>query len=128
VPGVGSQSQGDDRARQAAGSVTDPLNPDSDGDGLSDGVEDADRDGWTDGDGKPLQLAATINQYTDSANRPNLGDWPNNIIDSFETWQETSPTKADSDGDGLTDGNGEDRNFNGRPDLFLKAENGTLTE
>ena len=128
VPGVGSQSQGDDRARQAAGSVTDPLNPDTDGDGLPDGVEDASRNGWTDGDGKPLQLAATINQYTNNANRPNLGDWPNNSTESFETWQETTPTKADSDGDGLNDGNGEDQNFNGRTDLFLKAEDGTLTE
>lgn len=128
VPGVGSQSQGDDRARQAAGSVTDPLNRDTDGDGLSDGVEDANRNGWTDGDGKPLQLAATINQYTDSANRPNLGDWPNNTIESFEAWQETTPAKTDSDGDGLNDGNGEDQNFNGRTEIFLKAENGTLTE
>ena len=128
VPGVGSQSQGDDRARQAAGSVTDPLNPDTDGDGIPDGVEDANRNGWTDGDGKPLQLAATINQYTNSANRPNLGDWPNNTIESFETWQETTPAKADSDGDGLNDGNGEDQNFNGRTDIFLKAEDGTLTE
>ena len=29
VPGVGSQSQGDDRTRQAAGTVTDPTNPDT---------------------------------------------------------------------------------------------------
>ncbi|MEX1111665.1 MAG: alpha-amylase family glycosyl hydrolase, partial [Chthoniobacterales bacterium] len=86
VPGVGSQSQGDDRARQAAGSVTDPLNPDSDGDGLSDGLEDANRNGWTDGDGKPLPLNATPAEY--ATHRPNLGDWPNNIIESFETWQE----------------------------------------
>ncbi|NCZ96559.1 hypothetical protein EBZ02_05275, partial [bacterium] len=78
VPGVGSQSAGDDRTRQAAGSVTDPANPDTDGDGILDGVEDANRNGWTDGDGKPLQLTATIAQYTNSANRPNLGDWPNN--------------------------------------------------
>ncbi|MFM8654969.1 MAG: hypothetical protein ACKODZ_09640, partial [Verrucomicrobiota bacterium] len=56
VPGVGSQSAGDDRTRQAAGSVTDPANPDTDGDGISDGVEDANRNGWTEGDGKPLQL------------------------------------------------------------------------
>jgi len=128
VPGVGSQSAGDDRTRQAVGSMTDPLNPDTDGDALHDGLEDSNRNGWVDGDGKPLQLAASINQYTNSANRPNLGDWPNNIINSFETWQETAPTKADSDGDDLTDGNGEDQNFNGRTDLYLKAENGTLTE
>jgi hypothetical protein len=111
VPGVGSMSAGDDRARQAAGSVTDPSNPDSDGDGLMDGIEDANKNGWVDGDGKSLPLTATIAQY--AAARPEDGDWPNNSIDSWETWLETSPTKADSDGDGLSDGYGEDKNFNG---------------
>jgi hypothetical protein len=114
VPGVGSQSQGDSRTRQAAGSVTDPTQPDSDGDGLRDGVEDANRNGWTDGDGKTLPLAAGRNDYATA--RPNAGDWPNNTIDSFETWTETSPTKADSDGDGLNDGFGEDKSLDGRID------------
>ena len=123
VPGVGSQSNGDDRSRQAAGSVTNPTNPDTDGDGILDGVEDANRNGWTDGDGLPLPLTATIAQYI--AARPNAGDWPNNIIDSFETWQETSPTKSDSDGDGLTDGYGEDKNLNGKTDLELLYADGT---
>jgi glycosidase len=126
VPGVGSQSAGDDRTRQAAGSMTDPLNPDSDGDGLPDGVEDANRNGWTDGDGKELPRNASREQY--AQHRPNSGDWPNEVIDSFETWRETSPSKADSDDDGLNDGTGEDLNLNGRTDLFLKAEDGTLTE
>jgi hypothetical protein len=123
VPGVGSQSNGDDRSRQASGSVTNPTNPDTDGDGILDGVEDANRNGWTDGDGLPLPLTATIAQYI--AARPNAGDWPNNIIDSFETWQETSPTKSDSDGDGLTDGYGEDKNLNGKTDLELLYADGT---
>jgi hypothetical protein len=114
VPGVGSQSQGDDRTRQAAGSVTDPTNPDTDGDGIRDGVEDANRNGWTDGDGKLLPLDAAKEAF--ATNRPNSGDWPNNVIDSFETWTETSPTKADSDGDALSDGFGEDKNFNGTVD------------
>jgi hypothetical protein len=125
VPGVASQSQGDDRTRQAAGTVTDPTNPDTDGDGLLDGVEDSNRNGWTDGDGKPLPLNAGRNDY--AATRPNAGDWPNNIIDSFETWIETSPTKGDSDGDGLVDGYGEDKNLNGRTDMELLSENGTRT-
>jgi hypothetical protein len=111
VPGVGDASKGDDRTRQAAGSVTDPANPDSDGDGLLDGLEDANRNGWVDGDGKTLPLTATIAQYT--ASRANSGDWPNAKIDSWETWAETSPTKADSDEDGLYDGYGEDKNANG---------------
>jgi hypothetical protein len=123
VPGVGNASQGDSRSRQAAGSVTDPANPDTDGDGLPDGVEDTNRNGWVDGDGKPLALAATIAQYTNSANRPNAGDWPNNLIDSWERgfWQETSPNQADTDSDGLPDGYGEDKNLNGRTDLQLLA-------
>ena len=123
VPGVGDASKGDDRTRQAAGSVTDPNNPDSDGDGIPDGVEDAIRNGWTDGDGKSLPLNAA--KETFATHRPNLGDWPNNTIDSFETWQETSPTKSDSDGDGLSDGMGEDKNFNGKTDLELLYANGS---
>ena len=123
VPGVGSKSAGDDRTRQAAGSVTDPANPDTDGDGISDGVEDANRNGWTDGDGKPLQLTATIAQYTNSANRPNAGDWPNNKVGSWEAWEETSPTKSDSDEDGLTDG-AEDTNTNGVTEIRLRFADG----
>ena len=111
VPGVASQSQGDDRTRQAAGTVTDPTNPDTDGDGLLDGIEDTNRNGWTDGDGKSLPLNAARNDY--AAARPNAGDWPNNIIDSFETWTETSTTNPDSDGDGLNDGYGEDKDLDG---------------
>ncbi|NDE18010.1 hypothetical protein EBZ80_24125, partial [bacterium] len=99
------------RTNQIAGTVTDPTNPDTDGDGILDGVEDANVNGWTDGDGKLLPLTAGITDYKTA--RPNAGDWPNNIIDSFETWTETSPTKADSDDDGLLDGYGEDKNFNG---------------
>lgn len=110
VPGVGSASQGDSRTRQAAGTVTDPSVPDTDGDGILDGVEDWNRNGWTDGDGKILPTSASRQQYAIA--RPNAGDWPNNVIESFETWTETSPTKADSDGDGLLDGYGEDKNFN----------------
>lgn len=111
VPGVGSASQGDSRTRQAAGTVTDPTNPDTDGDGIPDGVEDTNRNGWTDGDGVSLPPSATRAQY--ATFRPNVGDWPNNRIDSWETWAETSPTKGDSDEDGLLDGFGEDKNFNG---------------
>jgi len=123
VPGSTSAGIGN-RADQIAGSVTDPANPDTDGDGISDGVEDANRNGWTDGDGKPLQLTATIAQYTNSANRPNLGDWPNNKIDSWENWEETSPTKSDSDEDGLTDG-AEDTNTNGVTDINLRFADGS---
>jgi hypothetical protein len=104
VPGVGSLNQGDDRTRQAAGSVTDPTNPDTDSDGISDGVEDANRNGWVDGDGASIQ--PTWEPWLERA-------WPNNKIEAGETWTETSPTKSDSDEDGLSDGYGEDKNLNG---------------
>ena len=104
VPGVGSLNQGDDRTRQAAGTVTDPANPDTDNDGISDGVEDANRNGWVDGDGASIQ--PTWEPWLERA-------WPNNKIEAGETWTETSPTKSDSDEDGLSDGYGEDKNLNG---------------
>lgn len=104
VPGVNTASEGGDRASQKAGSVTYPNNPDSDGDGIMDGVEDANRNGWTDGDGEILP--PNFLPYLARA-------WPNNRVDAGETWLETSPTQADSDGDGLNDGYGEDKNFNG---------------
>jgi len=104
VPGVDSQSQGGDRARLVRGSVTDPTNPDTDGDGIPDGVEDANRNGWVDGDGDPIA--------TDDS--PSLErNWPNGVIDPGETWTETDPNNPDTDGDGLTDGYGEDKNFDG---------------
>ena len=34
-------------------------------------------------------------------------------MDYSEVWIETDPNLADSDGDGLSDGYGEDKNFNG---------------
>ena len=114
VPGVGSVGQGDDRTRLAFGSITDPSKADTDNDGILDGAEDANKNGWTDGDGKSLPLTSTRTQF--AAARPNTGDWPNNTIESYETWTETSPTKADSDGDSLLDGYGEDKSGNGRID------------
>ena len=41
-------------------------------------------------------------------------NWPDALINSGETWLETSPGIADSDRDGLSDGYGEDKDFNGR--------------
>ncbi|HPC19737.1 MAG: hypothetical protein KBC66_04640 [Kiritimatiellae bacterium] len=102
VPGVDSRSKGGDRSRRVQGSTTDPSNPDSDYDGLPDGVEDANRNGWVDGDGSPL------GPNDDECSRPS---WPTGIW--TPAWTETDPNNPDSDGDGLSDGYGEDKNFNG---------------
>ncbi len=104
VPGVDSLSKGGDRTRRLAGAATDPNSPDTDGDGLPDGVEDANRNGWTDGDG--ALLPAGWNPWLARA-------WPNGKRDPGETWLETDPNSPDTDGDGLADGHGEDRDFNG---------------
>lgn len=104
VPGVNTLSEGGDRAKQLRGSTTDPGDPDSDNDGIPDGIEDANRDGWLQGDGASLGVSAA----------PTLGRlWPNKIRDPGELWTETDPNNADTDGDGAPDGKGEDKNFNG---------------
>ncbi len=105
VPDVDSQSQGGDRAKQVAGSATNPNDPDTDHDGIPDGLEDANRNGWTDGDGASLATTTA----------PSLGrNWPNGVMDPGETWLETSPLDPDSDKDGLSDGYGEDVDLNGK--------------
>jgi glycosidase len=119
VPGVSAKGTGADRKTIVLGTVTDPRNADTDYDGLPDGVEDANRNGWVDGDGSSLP-PGTPQDY--NRNRPN------GLADGGEIWQETSPNVADSDGDGLSDGYGEDTNRNGRVDIFLKYENDVLAE
>ena len=105
VPGVDSQSAGGDRSKYLRGSTTDPANPDTDYDGLSDGLEDKDRNGWVNGDG--TNLPPTWDPWSGR-------DWPTGEWDS--NWTETDPNNSDTDGDGLSDGYGEDKNFNGRID------------
>ena len=105
VPGVSSASAGGDRSQRLYGSTTDPANPDTDYDGLPDGVEDVNRNGWVDGDGASLPT-----NYAPWLER----DWPTGHWDT--NWIETDPANADTDGDGLSDGYGEDKNFNGRID------------
>lgn len=104
VPNVDSISAGGDRTRQSAGSVTDPTNPDSDYDGIPDGIEDANRNGWLDGDGAIIPV-----DFDPWAGR----DWPDGVRQPSETWTETDPNNADTDGDGASDGYGEDTNFDG---------------
>ena len=111
VPGVKNSTEGGDRLAMVQGSVTDPRNPDTDYDGIPDGLEDANRNGWADGDGGWLE------GY--DAEQLKKRSWPNGKIDSWETWEETSPCISDSDADGLSDGYGEDKNANGHCDLAL---------
>ena len=118
VPGVTSSTEGGDRTAIVKGSVTDPRNPDSDYDGIPDGLEDANRNGWTDGDGEIIP--ADWDPWWDR-------DWPDGKM-TDETWEETSPCLADSDADGLSDGYGEDKNGNGYTDMALLYEDGTLVE
>ena len=104
VPDATSAAQGGDRRARLRGSVTDPNHPDTDRDGLPDGVEDANRNGWVDGDGAAIPVDWD----------PWLGRaWPNGRIDAGETWTETDPANPDTDGDGLKDG-GEDADADGR--------------
>ena len=105
VKGVDGAGTGASRTKLVQGSATDPTNPDSDYDGLPDGVEDANRNGWVEGDG--VNLPTNYNPYLER-------NWPDALINSGETWLETSPNVADSDRDGLSDGYGEDKDFNGR--------------
>ncbi|MGB0415718.1 MAG: alpha-amylase family glycosyl hydrolase [Coraliomargarita sp.] len=104
VPDVDSQSLGGDRGKQVAGSMTDPANPDSDFDGIRDGVEDANRNGWVDGDGE--SIPTNFDPFL-------ARSWPDGVIDPGETWLETDPNNADTDGDNASDGFGEDKNFDG---------------
>jgi outer membrane protein OmpA-like peptidoglycan-associated protein len=85
---------------------TDPNNPDTDGDGLSDGDEvmkyrtdplkvDTDGDGLTDGE-------EVMKYKTDPLKADTDGD---GLTDGDEVMKyKTDPLKADTDGDGLTDG------------------------
>ena len=105
VKGIDGAGTGASRTKLAQGTTTDPTNPDTDYDGLPDGIEDANRNGWVDGDG--ANLPTNWDPFLERS-------WPDGVINSGETWLETSPGIADSDRDGLSDGYGEDKDFNGR--------------
>lgn len=102
---------------------TDPNNPDSDGDGISDGCEDRDHNGVvgqfppeldptkadTDGDGLP--------DGVEDANH-------NGVYDASAG--ETNGTNADTDADGIRDGD-EDRNHDGLWNCSIKNSDGSFT-
>jgi len=87
---------------------TDPTKADSDGDGISDGVEDTNKNGKVDaGETDPLKKDSDGDGIEDG------------VEDKDKDGQvdpgETDPTKKDSDNDGLDDGV-EDKNKNGKVD------------
>jgi hypothetical protein len=102
----------DDAEEAALG--TDPNNPDTDGDGLTDGQEvntyntnpllsDTDGDGHSDGS----EITAGTNPLDPNdppVVDPNVDTDGDGIIDSQEATLGTNPNNPDSDGDGLTDG------------------------
>ncbi|MBX7211499.1 MAG: hypothetical protein K1X78_24550 [Verrucomicrobiaceae bacterium] len=135
VPGVNTASEGGDRSKQLRGGVTDPNDPDSDHDGIADGIEDANHNGWVDGepwiDSNGNGKWDTGESFTDRngngvfntgdgeplpvSYNPYLGrNWPNHVQEPGEFWTETDPNNPDTDGDGATDGFGEDKDGNGR--------------
>ena len=80
----------------AGATTTDPLNPDTDGGGVSDGSEDHDLDGVIDpGEGDPNDPS------DDSSSLDSDGD---GLSDATETTLGTDPFDADSDDDGVLDG------------------------
>lgn len=123
---------------------TDPLSPDTDDDGLPDGLES----GWstalpatnpatdTNGDGVPNFIADVdppIFNTTDNASRPpgyELYDpWPfdlNRPRTDLIAGTMTNPARADTDGDGLKDGV-EDANRNGRVEIGTTDAGGNIT-
>ncbi len=105
VPGVNTASEGGDRSKLLRGSMTDPNDSDTDHDGIPDGIEDANKNGWLDGDGE--SIPGNFNPWL-------ARNWPNGKRDPGEVWTETDPNNADTDGDGASDGYGEDKNFDGK--------------
>jgi hypothetical protein len=136
------------RTDQIAGSVTDPNKPDTDGDGLLDGVEDLTFAPRLDGNGNPI-LDANGHQTYRKVHTGRVEILPNgtdgeaviahpptiyntSTVDRSKVlakspnamWLETDPNNGDTDGDGADDGS-EDANHNGIVDLAIIDRNQT---
>jgi hypothetical protein len=116
------------RTDQITGSMTDPVKPDTDDDGLRDSEEDLNRNGRVD-----------IGLLGAGGKVESILEWPN-IPTVYNTSQvdagrlpanarflETDPNSGDTIGDGLLDGQS-DENRNGRVDMYLLLENDDLVE
>ncbi len=131
LPTTNSETWTNDQVHiSAISGKTDPLNPDTDGDNLSDGLElgwgtavgDTNVNTDTNGDGVPnfeSDLDPPIYNTTDNGSPPGGQDysffdpWPYNLNNSRTdqiAGTMTDPSKPDTEGDGLNDGL-EDRTF-----------------
>ena len=111
-------------------SCTDPFDADTDDDGILDGAEDDNHNGIidpgetdpckidTDGDGIQDGTESGITEPVPDpdGNGPLLGTDTNVFIPDADPTTTIDPLKKDTDGDGLTDGEEEDRNYNGLVD------------
>lgn len=86
---------------------TDPLNPDTDGDGMPDGWEVAnnlDPNNGADATGDPDQDGLTNVEEYRNGNDPRDGDSDGDgLANSYETAHGTDPFDADTDHDGISD-------------------------
>jgi len=128
------------RTDQIAGTVTDPNKPDTDGDGLNDGLEDRTFAITTSGGNTTYRLIhngrvdigvpGANGVLTVIAHPPTV--YNTSQIDKTKVlahapnavWLETDPNNADTDGDGIIDGD-EDSNHNGIVDLAIIDRNQT---
>jgi hypothetical protein len=136
------------RTDQIAGSVTDPNKPDTDDDGLLDGIEDLTFAPRLDSGGNPI-LDANGHQTYRKVHTGRVEILPNGVdgetviahpptvyntsmVDRSKVlakspnavWLETDPNNGDTDGDGAGDG-AEDANHNGIVDLAIIDRNQT---
>lgn len=82
----------------------DPLNPDSDGDGIADGAEDFDNDGLANAGEFPVGANPTDPDTDNDGTLDGAGDADFDALnDQQEFVRGTDPNKVDSDGDGWSD-------------------------
>lgn len=93
------------------------LNPDSDNDGIADGVEDINQDGERDpGEMDPLDQDSDADGIPDGLEDKNHNGRYDAPGAGAILTGETDPLNEDTDGDGLLDGHDEDLNGNGQID------------
>jgi hypothetical protein len=115
-------TDGDGLLDQIDNICTNPLDADSDDDGIPDGTEDSDHDGIYDfGETDPCDIDTDDDGIQDGTelcySQDDIGPDtnPGLFVPDADPDTTTNPIEADTDGDGLSDGE-EDANFNGKVD------------